>query len=69
MLSCKDATRLMSEAQDRPLSVSERLQLKLHLAICTGCANFRRQMDFLRSTCRGYLDRYGFKDDRPKDDE
>lgn len=52
MLSCKEATRLLSEAQDRPLGLAEKLQLEIHLAICQGCRNFRRQMDFLRAACR-----------------
>lgn len=63
MLSCKEATRLMSDVRERELRLGERLQLKLHLAICDGCANFRRQMDFLHRACRGYLKRQGFGDD------
>lgn len=52
MLSCKEATRLLSEAQDRPLGLAEKLQLEMHLTLCRGCRNFRRQMDFLRAACR-----------------
>lgn len=52
MLNCKDATRLMSEAQDRNLGVGEQLQLQTHLAMCRGCRNFRRQIEFLRIACR-----------------
>ena len=61
MLSCKEATRLMSAAQERKLGVSERLQLELHLVICKGCANYRKQMDFLRAACRRMVN--GIKDD------
>lgn len=57
MLSCKDATRLMSEAQDRKLGVGERVQLEMHLAICKGCRNFSEQMEFLRQACRAWLER------------
>jgi len=57
MLSCKEATRMMSEAQDRPLTVGERVNLELHLAMCKGCRNFKQQMSFLREACRRYLDR------------
>lgn len=63
MLNCKDATRLMSEAQDRPLSVGEKLQLEMHLAMCRGCRNFREQMDFLRLACRRYLQQRDGNDD------
>ena len=48
MLSCKDVTRLVSQGLDRRLGFGEWLRLRLHLAICDGCANFRKQMDFLR---------------------
>lgn len=54
MLKCKEVTHLVSESQDRKLSLSERLQLEMHLAMCTGCSNFRRQMSFLREACRNY---------------
>ena len=53
-MNCKDATRLMSEEQDRPLGAGERASLKFHLLICTGCSNFRRQMGALRQLCRQY---------------
>lgn len=55
MLKCKEATHLMSEAQDRQLSFGERARLQIHLAMCDGCRNFRRQMDFLREVCRRYI--------------
>ena len=55
MLSCKDVTHKLSEAQDRELSLSERLQLEMHLAMCHGCRNFRKQMNFLRMACRRYM--------------
>ena len=57
MLSCKDVTHKLSEAQDRELSLSERLQLEMHLAMCHGCRNFKRQMSFLRMACRRYMSR------------
>ncbi len=56
MLSCRDATRLMSEAQDRKLGLAERLQLDMHLAICKGCRNFNEQMAFLRRACRAWAE-------------
>ncbi len=63
MLSCKEATHLVSVSQERPLSVSEKMQLKMHLMLCKGCARFQTQMDFIRRACKGYLKRNGFKDD------
>ena len=40
MLTCKDASELLSQAQDRTLGLRERLALRLHLLICDGCTNF-----------------------------
>lgn len=57
MLNCKEVTHLLSQAQDRQLSLAERLSLRLHLAICRGCSNFSGQIDFLRQACRRYTDR------------
>ena len=46
--SCKEVSHLVSQGLDRRLGLAERLRLRAHLAICDGCANFRRQMQFLR---------------------
>jgi len=54
MLKCREATRLMSEAQDRELESGEHLSLRLHLMTCRGCRAYRRQMDFLRAACRAF---------------
>jgi len=54
LLSCKKASHLLSEAQDRPLNLGERLRLDMHLAICKGCRNYRQQMAFIRRACQGY---------------
>lgn len=48
MLTCKEVTRIASEGLDRPLGPGERLALRLHLALCRGCANVVTQMRFLR---------------------
>ena len=54
MLSCKDATRRMSEAEDRELGLAERLELGMHLALCKGCRNYQQHLHVLRDACRGY---------------
>lgn len=54
MLNCRDATKLMSEGQERPLSFMERLSLKIHLAMCKGCHNFNVQMGAVRKMAREY---------------
>lgn len=54
MLSCKQASLLMSQEQDRRLSLGERLALRLHVLICDACSNYRRQMAILREACRRF---------------
>lgn len=54
MLTCQQVTHLLSEAQDRELRLKEKLPLKLHLLMCSGCANFCQQLDFLRQAARRY---------------
>ena len=48
MLSCKEATQLVSQGLDRRLGVYERIALRLHLLICDGYTSFSRQVAFLR---------------------
>ena len=48
MLSCKEATRLVSQGLDRELAFGERIALRVHLVLCAGCRNVDRQLSFLR---------------------
>lgn len=54
MMNCQHATRLISEAQDRPLSVSEKASLKFHTMMCSGCRNFSFQVPFLSKAMKAY---------------
>lgn len=54
MMNCRQATRLMSEAQERKLSRMQRLSLKIHVSMCSGCRNFERQMGSLRTIAQAY---------------
>jgi hypothetical protein len=54
MLSCREATALMSQEQDRRLGLGERVALRLHVLICAGCNNYRRHMQVLREACRRF---------------
>jgi hypothetical protein len=47
MKSCKEIARLVSEQHDRQLPLRERLQVKLHLAVCALCRRFAKQIDFI----------------------
>lgn len=56
MLKCRQVSHLLSEAQDRPLPLGERLPLRWHLFICVGCRNYGRQLELLRAATRGYTE-------------
>ncbi len=47
-LRCAEASRLSSEALDRPPSRLDRLALRLHLIGCGSCRRFGRQVVALR---------------------
>ncbi|HZS69154.1 MAG TPA: zf-HC2 domain-containing protein [Burkholderiales bacterium] len=47
-LSCKEASRLLSQSMDREMSVGELARLRLHLMLCDACRNFERQLKQLR---------------------
>lgn len=51
MLNCKNATKLMSKAQDKPLILKERVALRFHLMMCSGCNNYNKQMSFIHKAC------------------
>lgn len=52
MLSCKDATKLLSEAMDRTLPLGKRIGVRLHLVFCKWCARYERQLLLIRETVR-----------------
>ena len=57
MLTCKEAAQLVSQGLDRRLGLAERLALRLHLLVCEGCTNFRKQTAFLRKAMARLADR------------
>ncbi len=54
MMNCKKATQLLSEAQDRELSLTDRAALKIHLMMCSGCTNFSQHLNLLRRFTQSY---------------
>ena len=52
MLTCKDASHLVSQRQDRSLSFRERLGLRFHLWMCGNCRRFERQIALMRRLLR-----------------
>jgi hypothetical protein len=53
-VNCRQAARLMSDAQDRPLSLRDSIKLRLHLHWCVACTRYQQQVGFLRKALRRY---------------
>ena len=59
MFKCREACKLLSEAQDRKLTLRERVLLNFHLAVCPPCRRYRKQLAFLRENLKKWLsDKY-----------
>jgi hypothetical protein len=56
MLSCKQASQLISQSLDKPLTLRERFALKLHLCICKYCKWFSQQVQILRTAVKQMAD-------------
>jgi len=54
LLTCRDATRLISRLQDERGSLAERWKLRLHLLACDACRRFSAQLHLLAETMRRY---------------
>ena len=52
--SCREAARLQSESLDRRLAFSQRLGLRIHLALCKWCRRYGKQITFLRNTAHDH---------------
>ena len=50
--NCREASRLQSDALDRPLTFSQKLGLRIHLLLCKWCRRYGRQINFLRAASR-----------------
>lgn len=48
MLTCKQASQLVSERHERKLGWRERMALRVHLWICTNCQRFERQINYIK---------------------
>ena len=56
VISCREASRLLSQRQDRALGTWETFKLRAHLALCDVCTRFSKQLDFMRAALRRYRD-------------
>jgi hypothetical protein len=51
---CREASRLISQMQDTPLSLRDRIRLRLHVQRCKACQRYQRQIAFLRQAMRRF---------------
>jgi len=56
MMNCKQATQLLSQAQDRKLTFIETSGVKLHTSMCKGCRNYGKQMKQLSDLSKRFLE-------------
>jgi predicted anti-sigma-YlaC factor YlaD len=55
-LSCRESTRLMSQREDRALTLAESAALTLHLGLCRGCRAVSTQFSLLRRALKQLFD-------------
>jgi hypothetical protein len=56
MYSCKKAVELISQSQDEPLGLVDRMRLKMHLSICGNCDTVNEQMSQMSAMMRAPVD-------------
>jgi hypothetical protein len=54
LISCKDASRLLSQMQEGDVALLQRLRVRLHLLWCEACKHFEQELRFLRAIMRRY---------------
>ncbi len=57
MITCRQASVLLSKREDMPLGRLDAMKLKLHLALCKYCRNVARQFAGIRLAMRRLRDR------------
>lgn len=56
-ISCQEATRLVSQQLDQPLSLADTLRLQAHLLVCKACPTMHQKFASLRQASRKYATR------------
>jgi len=59
MLSCREVSQLVSESMDHELSMSQNIEVKMHLFMCKFCSRFKKQVLSIRQACRDNADLIG----------
>jgi predicted anti-sigma-YlaC factor YlaD len=56
MLSCIKATQLMELREHCPLTLPDKIQLRMHVAMCSGCRNYMKQTRLINELLRRNLE-------------
>lgn len=59
MRTCKEVTSLLIAREDQALPWRERMALRLHMAMCTTCPTFERQILTLRNAMQQWRNDQG----------
>ena len=54
--TCRQVSRLQSDALDQPLSLPKRFGLRLHLLVCKWCRRYGKQIRFLHEAVHEHPD-------------
>jgi hypothetical protein len=54
LISCKEASRLLSQMQDGNVPLRHWLRIRLHLLWCEACKRFEQQLHFLHEAMERY---------------
>ena len=54
--SCRQASRLQSEALDHKLPILQRVGLRIHLLLCKWCRRYGKQIRFLHDAAHDHSD-------------
>ncbi|MES2951079.1 MAG: zf-HC2 domain-containing protein [Pseudomonadota bacterium] len=52
--TCKEVAAILISREDRKLAFKDRLALRVHMAICSACPRFERQLLIMRNGLRGW---------------
>ena len=54
LVSCKQVSHLLSQEQEKSMTWFERVKVNWHLAVCSMCRAFDKQVRFMREAMRRY---------------
>lgn len=52
--TCKEVSALLIAREDRDLPLSDRLALRVHMAMCQACPSFERQVLTMRNAMKNW---------------